>query len=607
MKAFLKLTVFYYNILRWRLWVLIGLIVMAVSLEGIGISFLMPLLGGLDSENKINQILKPFMEAFGVKYCLLSLLVLMVLVITVRSLLMMVQAAMTFKMASDILVTVRETLSKKIFQINYQAFLKYSSGYLNNALVIEAQFAVYSFKMLTNTLVSFFFVCVYVGIPFCMNPWLVATVGLFGVPLIPLLLYINRRTCEISIENSSRSGTLQKILIQSLSYFKYLKATAKYPNVLKQISQQSRHLGDVQVKQNLLSVFSETGFEPYMMLILASIVYYYVEINGVKITDCAVLLFLLMRAMKATLNLQQNIRNMFSHWGSINIIENLTNDLDHHHETSPPHEGMELRFDREIRFEKVSFSYQDGEELLHSISLSVPANTTVAFVGESGSGKSTLVNLLIGLLTPSSGRISIGDVPYDKLAFEELRHNVGYITQENIVFNDSIYNNITLWSSDDSPADRERVRQMVRKAHLGDFIESLDLKYDSMLGEGGINISGGQRQRLCIARELYKDPQILVFDEATSALDTRTEKEIQRNIDEFKGQKTIVLIAHRLSTIRNADRIFVLKDGCIAEQGSYDELYSANGEFRQMVDHQNLDVTSDKADLEQERESCSGK
>ena len=130
------------------------------------------------------------------------------------------------------------------------------------------------------------------------------------------------------------------------------------------------------------------------------------------------------------------------------------------------------------------------------------------------------------------------------------------------------------------------VESATEKAHIREFIKSLDNGLNSILGEGGINISGGQRQRICIARELYKDSKILIFDEATNSLDTKTEKEIQKNIDEFKGQKTIIIVAHRLSTVRNSDKIFVLNNGTIEETGSYDELYDLNGEFTRMVAHQ---------------------
>ena len=164
-----------------------------------------------------------------------------------------------------------------------------------------------------------------------------------------------------------------------------------------------------------------------------------------------------------------------------------------------------------------------------------------------------------------------------------MREGIGYVTQESVIFNDTVHNNISLWSHD--AESRERVKAT---AGASDFIEALPEGYDSLLGDNGINISGGQRQRISIARELYKDARLLIFDEATSALDTESEIEVQNSIDNLRGDKTIILIAHRLSTVRKCDMIFVLKEGRVTEQGSYETLYNLNGEFTHMVNRQTL-------------------
>jgi subfamily B ATP-binding cassette protein MsbA len=293
-----------------------------------------------------------------------------------------------------------------------------------------------------------------------------------------------------------------------------------------------------------------------------------------------------MRMMLAT---QVTTRKLLSSWGSIEVLNTIQKELEESKERIPGKRiTHKVPFNKLIRFENVSFNFNNGVKVLGKINLEILPNSTVAFVGESGAGKTTLVNLLIGLLRPTEGIISIGEIPYHDIDPHQIREKVGYMTQENVIFNDTIYNNITLWNSNGSAKDdMEMVKSATNKAHIGEFIRNLKNGYTSVLGEGGINISGGQRQRICIARELYKDAKILIFDEATSSLDTKTEKEIQQNIDEFKGEKTIVLVAHRLSTVRNSDKIFVLKDGSIVEEGSYEELYNLNGEFRRMVVQQN--------------------
>ena len=230
--------------------------------------------------------------------------------------------------------------------------------------------------------------------------------------------------------------------------------------------------------------------------------------------------------------------------------------------------------------------------MFDNINITLPPKQTVAFVGASGAGKSTLVTLLTGLLKPTAGEIFLGSARYEDIDQRLLRKSIGYVTQESVIFHDTIRDNITLWSD---RGDEVRVRSAAAGAYINQFIEDLPKGYDTVLGDSGLNISGGQRQRINIARELYKNVRILIFDEATSSLDSESEREIQVNIDAFRGEKTVVVIAHRLSTIRNSDLIFVLKDGGIVEQGAYDELYSRGGEFRAMVDQQTLwDVTEAK-------------
>ena len=195
--------------------------------------------------------------------------------------------------------------------------------------------------------------------------------------------------------------------------------------------------------------------------------------------------------------------------------------------------------------------------------------------------------LLTGILRPTSGEISIGGTPYDRIDQRELREGIGYVTQETPIFNDTVRNNVTLW--DHNGASEPEVKAAARAARASDFIESFPDGYGAPLGDNGMKISGGQRQRVSIARELYKNASLLIFDEATSSLDTETERAIQEEIDQMKGSVTIIVIAHRLSTVKNSDMIFVLQNGKVVEQGTYDYLYNLSGEFTRMVNRQTVD------------------
>jgi ABC-type multidrug transport system fused ATPase/permease subunit len=195
------------------------------------------------------------------------------------------------------------------------------------------------------------------------------------------------------------------------------------------------------------------------------------------------------------------------------------------------------------------------------------------------------------MLKPRTGTVTIDGVPHDTIDLASWRDQIGYVSQETVVFDDTVANNISLWQGDieEDPALRERVYHAAERAHAHHFIQDLPNGYQTVVGDRGVRLSGGQRQRLFVARELFKQPNLLLLDEATSDLDTASEQHIQSSIDALQGEVTVVIIAHRLSTVKNADRVYVLDEGRVIEEGSYHELRAREGgEFREMVEMQSL-------------------
>jgi subfamily B ATP-binding cassette protein MsbA len=229
---------------------------------------------------------------------------------------------------------------------------------------------------------------------------------------------------------------------------------------------------------------------------------------------------------------------------------------------------------RSIRFEDVHFSYDGKAEVLRGVSFEVKKGEMIAIVGHSGAGKSTIVKLLPRFYDVNKGAITIDGIDIRKVNFESLRAQIGIVTQDIILFNESVRANICAGRTDYSD---ERVREAAKAAHATEFIERLPRTYETGIGEAGGLLSGGQRQRLAIARALMKDPSILILDEATSSLDSESERAIQKAIEEFVVGRTSIVIAHRLSTVRRADQIIVLDQGRIAEQGTHNELLQREG------------------------------
>ena len=232
-----------------------------------------------------------------------------------------------------------------------------------------------------------------------------------------------------------------------------------------------------------------------------------------------------------------------------------------------------------IRFEQVQFGYDGKRQILHDVSFDIPAGKTVAVVGASGAGKSTLSRLLFRFYDVGAGRITLNGVDIRELTQASLRAHIGIVPQDTVLFNDSIYYNIAYGRPD---ASREQVIEAARAAHIHDFVSQLPDGYDTVVGERGLKLSGGEKQRVAIARTLLKNPPILIFDEATSALDSHTEKAIQAELAEIAAQRTTLIIAHRLSTVVDAHQIVVMEGGRIIEQGSFRDLLDRQGRFAQM-------------------------
>ncbi|MBR5498880.1 MAG: ABC transporter ATP-binding protein [Bacteroidales bacterium] len=279
---------------------------------------------------------------------------------------------------------------------------------------------------------------------------------------------------------------------------------------------------------------------------------------------------------KASYNIPKGLASM----ERVDKIMNAVNDI-----TEPAQPATLKGFNEEIRFQAVSFSYEEGKEVLHNIDLTVPKGKTVALVGQSGSGKSTLVDLIPRYYDVKEGSITLDGTDIREFRVKDLRSLIGNVNQEAILFNDTIFNNIAFGVEG---ATMEQVVAAAKIANAHDFIMEKEDGYFTNIGDRGGKLSGGQRQRISIARAILKNPPILILDEATSALDTESEKIVQEALDRLTSTRTTIAIAHRLSTIKNADEICVMHEGRIVERGRHEELLALDGYYRKLNDMQAL-------------------
>lgn len=393
---------------------------------------------------------------------------------------------------------------------------------------------------------------------------------------------IGRALKRKSNEAQSKLGTLMSIFEQGLSGLKIVKAfNAEQYQVDKFLEVNNDHknvLTRLLWRRDISSPLTEfLGIGIFAILILYG--FDLIQEGDFEYSTFIVFIltfFYVTEPAKKLSNAYYNIRKGLAAFERVNDIIQQKNTIVDKTNAQSIHS-----FKEGIQFENVSFAYtKEGETVLKNVDLNIPTGKVIALVGPSGGGKSTLVDLISRFHDVSDGGIKIDGVDIRELKLHDLRNLFGLVTQEPILFNDTIYNNITFGYED---VTEEQVIQAAKIANAHEFITESENGYQTNIGDSGTKLSGGQRQRLTIARAILRDPPILILDEATSALDSKSEKLVQQSIQQVMENRTAIIIAHRLSTIQHADEIVVLKEGQIVEKGSHEFLMANAGDYQKLV------------------------
>jgi len=588
MQLFVNDFKFFSNIIGKKVYISLFLIVLATIFEGIGIALFFPLLkNGVAGDDSISNITVIFLERFDLEYSVKLMLIIMVLVFFVRAVLLIFQRIYNASIVSSMRADILSEILDGYFQSDYNYHLSKKSGYIVNAVARELPSIAAAFTTFVTIVSTIIISTVYFSIPLILNPESTLYLMIFGSIMFAIMVPVNRYLKKASLEYSEVSARLQNYVIQALSSYKYLKSTNTFSPILKKLERSIDKVRRIQYLQDgFLHAIPYYGMEFLSFVAIIGLIYYQSVVNKQDIELMLFVLFLLYRAVSLLLSLQMQYRKLISYSGSIVVYNDLKTGVDSNQEVVKK-DGVPVDMQNDIFLKDVSFKYKNSDNLiLHNINMKIACKSTVGIVGESGAGKSTLMSLLTATLKPDNGVLKIGEHSYDDFNILDVRSKIGYVTQENIIFNDTIFNNISLWEQN---ADRLKVEASSKMALAYDFIMEQPEKFEQQLGDNGVNLSGGQRQRITIARELYKNSELLIFDEATSALDSESEREIQRSIHQLKGKKTILIIAHRLFTLKECDIIYLFKKGRIIASGSFDELLSTSEVFKQMCTTQNLE------------------
>ncbi|TVQ64902.1 MAG: ABC transporter ATP-binding protein [Balneolaceae bacterium] len=577
-----------------RIYIVFILAALAAATEALGIALLLPLIELFDSEmaaedSAITQLMQQILNALGIGGSITGVLLFIGTVFLLKGVIKFSEEGYKTVLAANLQREIKGQLFQLYSTMDYRFYTKRNTGHFVNVIVSQVNKLIRAFLNFSMFLSEIIVTIAYLTFAFLIS-WEFATMAaVAGIFILFLFTGLNRYVKKLSRKQSQELGNLNKIIVQTLQSFKYISATAQFRVVRESVTRSIYKLTGYTRNTGLADAFTQSVREPVSVFVLLTIIIIQVVWLEYPLAPILVSLILINRAVSHIIKIQGSWQQTLASVGGLEIVEAEYEAMDGAQENSGGH--LLPPFEKEVTLKGVSFSYREEDgPVLRNLNLAIPANSTIAFVGESGAGKTTLVDLLCLLLSPDEGELTIDGVPTKNITPESWRGQIGYVSQDTVVFDETIANNICMWQGDPAsdPDLMKRIEEAAKQAFAHEFIDKLPEGYHTMVGDRGVRLSGGQKQRLFIARELFKQPRFLILDEATSALDSESERFIKESIDALKGKTTVVIIAHRLSTIRNADKIYVLDEGRVAEEGTYRELLDKRDLFQKMVNLQTL-------------------
>lgn len=568
------------------------LMIALTATEGLSLLLLVPLLGlvGIDKPDATPAVVRWFTNAImalGLKPTLGSLLMIFVVTAGLRALFMRLASRINVALREDLSAGVRVRVYRAIVGANWEFLVSRRPSEFIHVLAGEIGRVGSAAFQIIDLGVVVAISLVYLGLAFHLSPVVAALV----LSCAGILAWTVRRTLDEAKTSGKRASTARgKLHVAIAEHMSSMKTAKSYGAVDRHVEifrRLSSDVRDVSVEVTAGETKLQQNLEFGSTVLLALLVYVSFEILKVPSAQLLVLLFIFARLMPRLVTIYRQVRSLAGVLPIFDLVKDLEREC---LEAAEPEalDDEEVALCRSVRFQGVSFTYlrRADAAAVRELDLEIPAGLTTAIVGPSGAGKSTLADLLIGLLSPTRGRILVDGEKLTPDRLEAWRGQISYVPQETFLFHDTVRANLA-WAS--PAASEEQLLQALHLSAAYDFVMGLPQGLDTVVGERGVLVSGGERQRLSLARALLRQPRVLVLDEATSSLDSENERRIQKAIEGLHRAMTIVIVTHRLSMISGADIIHVIERGRLVESGTWDELLTRrNGRFTELCHAQGI-------------------
>lgn len=552
---------------------------LAGLLEGVGVNALIPLFSfvvgnGNTGDDIISKYIGKIFQFIHVPFSLKYLLIFMCLLFILRAVVSITSGFIKARITSDYSEKTRSNLFAKTIKTKWSYLLTQKMGHLQTVLMTNVTNTelllnhISGVVIVLSSLLVYLSIAINISMPTTLFTIIVA--GIFFVVFKPLMY--NTKLANNEIEGINR--TIAHFVNENILGMKTVKVMLADDSVIAKGSGYFRSLKNLVSRINFLRVVPDSLMQPFGVIFIMVIFAFSYKLPDFNIASFAAVVYLIQRIFLYFQQLQSSLQMINDTTPYLRTLIRFEQEAILFGEKNSG--SLKFSFKDTFEFKDVSFSYQNSKLILSELNFKINQGEMVGFIGPSGAGKTTIVDLALRLFEPKGGQILIDGHDIKDIDLRSWRENIGYVSQDIFLINDTIGNNIRFYNS---LLKDEEIIEAAKKANIYDFIKNLKDGFNTTIGDRGIMLSAGQRQRIIIARVLTRKPQLLILDEATSALDNESEVQIQKVIDNLKGKMTVLIIAHRLSTIANAHRLFALDGGKIVEEGKPEELLKNEGSY----------------------------